>query len=401
MLDSAEAARRLGVKVSTLYAYVSRGVLPSYPAPDRRRSLFALEDIERLAHRARGGRQVETRLATVTTAVTQLTERGPLYRGVPAVDLANRSGFEAVAELLWESEPGPWDPVPVGRPPGPSPAVVLPWSAVMAGAADPLRADRQPAAVARAGRRVVATMVRATSRAAGRIDEDAELFDQGAGHAGSGPADEAAIADRLVHGLLGPSAPEAVVRAVDAALVLLADHELATSTLAVRVAASTRADCCDAVLAGLGTIAGPLHGGASGQAYALLVDAAAKGAGPALHDALRWHGLVPGFGHALYAGGDPRAAALLEHVDVLATEDHRRVLEDVRALVVEQGDVAPNVDFALAGLALATGMGPNAGSIIFAVARTAGWIAHYLEELHERPLRFRARAVYAAPSVPH
>ncbi|HUZ10251.1 MAG TPA: helix-turn-helix domain-containing protein [Acidimicrobiales bacterium] len=93
MLDSDEAARRLGVKLATLYAYVSRGLLDSHRSPDGRRSLFVLDDVEQLARRARGGRRVETRLATVTTSVTQLREDGPAYRGTPAVALATTASF--------------------------------------------------------------------------------------------------------------------------------------------------------------------------------------------------------------------------------------------------------------------------------------------------------------------
>ena len=84
MLTTDEAARRLGVKVPTLYAYVSRGLLVSHPDPGRRGSVFDLDDIESLAARSRGGRQTATRLATITTAVTQLDQRlGPIYRGAP------------------------------------------------------------------------------------------------------------------------------------------------------------------------------------------------------------------------------------------------------------------------------------------------------------------------------
>ena len=89
-------------------------------------------------------------------------------------------------------------------------------------------------------------------------------------------------------------------------MVLMADHELATSTMAVRMAASTRADIYDAVLAGLGTIAGPLHGGASQLAYSLLVDAERDGVERALDDTLRWQGVLPGFGHTVYKHGDAR-----------------------------------------------------------------------------------------------
>src|SRR5271169_1770623 len=105
MLTTEEAARRLGVKVPTLYAYVSRGLLESHRDPSRRGSLFDLAAIEGLAARSRGGRQTATRLATITTAVTQLDqELGPIYRGRPATDLAATAGFEEVAELLWRTD---------------------------------------------------------------------------------------------------------------------------------------------------------------------------------------------------------------------------------------------------------------------------------------------------------
>src|SRR5579862_8057748 len=110
MLESEEAARRLGVKLSTLYAYVSRGQLPSHRAADGKRSLFDVDDVEQLARRARGGRRVETRLATITTAITQLREdEGPAYRGQLAVDLVDQP-YEAVAALLWDEEHRPGQP---------------------------------------------------------------------------------------------------------------------------------------------------------------------------------------------------------------------------------------------------------------------------------------------------
>ena len=115
MLTTEEAARRLGVKVPTLYAYVSRGLLQSHPDPSRRGSLFDLGEIEALAARSRGGRQTATRLATITTAVTQLDQQlGPIYRGRPATELALTSTFEDVAELLWQTEAdGDWWPRPI------------------------------------------------------------------------------------------------------------------------------------------------------------------------------------------------------------------------------------------------------------------------------------------------
>jgi len=131
-LDSEEAARRLGVKLPTLYAYVSRGLLASHRAPDARRSLFDVDDVERLARRARGGRRVETRLATVVTAVTQLRPDGPAYRGVPAIELARRASCEEVAELLMASGPLDWSPVRLEPPPELPVAGLLSWAVVMA-----------------------------------------------------------------------------------------------------------------------------------------------------------------------------------------------------------------------------------------------------------------------------
>ena len=184
---------------------------------------------------------------------------------------------------------------------------------------------------------------------------------------------------------------------MDGALVLLADHELATSTLAVRVAASTRASVYDAVLAGLGTMAGPLHGGASELAYRLVSDAAERGTHAAVDEALRWHRHVPGFGHTVYRDGDPRATTLLTLLETVGSPARRRVVDDLVEVAAGQ-DLAANVDLALAALLHVADGPPDGGQCIFTVARVAGWVAHYLEELEQRPLRFRARAVYAVGS---
>jgi citrate synthase len=195
------------------------------------------------------------------------------------------------------------------------------------------------------------------------------------------------------------SAPDpALVRLVNAALVLMADHELATSTMAVRVAASTRADLYDVLLTGLGTIAGPLHGGASQQVTALLTEARLHGVERAVNDALRWQGVLPGFGHSVYKRGDARCTVLLGLFEEMASPVDVELVRDLVGLAADHDIPPPNVDLALAAMAWATGMPPDAGRTLFTVARVAGWTAHYLEELEERPLRYRARAVYAAPA---
>jgi citrate synthase len=209
------------------------------------------------------------------------------------------------------------------------------------------------------------------------------------------PSPTGSLASRLA-GRLTSSPGEALVRAVNAALVLMADHELATSTMAVRVAASTRADLYDVLLAGLGTIAGPLHGGASQQAYSLLADARLHGVDRAVNDTLRWRGVLPGFGHTVYKHGDARFGVLLGLFEEWAPAEDVEVVHAIVDLAHDHSIPPPNVDLALASMAWATGMPADAGRTLFTVARVAGWVAHYLEELGERSLRYRARAVYAA-----
>ena len=198
-----------------------------------------------------------------------------------------------------------------------------------------------------------------------------------------------ALTARLV-----PEPDAELVRAVNAALVLLADHELATSTVAVRVAASTRADLYDAVLAGLGVLAGPLHGGPQ-LAYGLLGDAERAGPERALDDALRWQTSFPASGTPC-TGGRPPLHRAQEHggraVVARASGRPGRLL----ALAAQPGHPGPNVDLGLGALLRAAGMAEDAGRTIFTIARVAGWTAHYLEELEERPVRYRARAVYAS-----
>ncbi len=378
MFTTEEAARRLGVKVPTLYAYVSRGLVQSHPDPARRGSLFDLADIENLAARSRGGRQTATRLATITTGVSQLDQQlGPVYRGRVATELARDSSFEEVAELLWQVDGGgDWSAPDLGVCPLPHALDRMRWALVLCGATDPLRSDLRPVAVARAARRAAAALTDAVGPPP--AEGDAGL----------------SIAARLAARLTAPSSA-VPTPAVNAALVLMADHELATSTMAVRVAASVRSDPYDALLAGLATLAGPLHGGASQQAHEMLVVAERDGVPRALNDVLREQGRLPGFGHSVYKSGDPRFDALLALAEPLLSDERRAIVHEVMALAAAHDVPLPNCDLALAALSWGTDMPPDTGRTIFAVARVAGWAAHYMEELTERPLRFRARAVYS------
>ena len=412
MLPSEEAARRLGVKVSTLYAYVSRGLLASHPEPGGRRSLFELGDIERMAMRQRGGRPAESGLAAITTGVTQLRPDGPYYRGRPATELASILTFEEVADLLWGAEAeGDWVSPDLGECPLGVVSDRMRWALVMCGATDPSRADLRPAAVHRAARRVIAalTEVVGPTRGAARSPADGQAADALRKGQRATPSIALRLAHVLTAGLTGGPADSVAgpgadhgpgqrvaqwTAALNAALILMADHELATSTVAVRVAASTRADLYDALMAGLATLAGPLHGAASQGAYELLVTVERNGAARAITDVLSRHDNLPGFGHKIYKERDPRFTPLWELARPLLSADRCALFLDILELAAANGVPPPNCDLALAALSWGTGMPPDAGRTIFTVARLAGWTAHYQEELQEPPLRFRPRAVY-------
>ncbi|MGC9963410.1 MAG: citrate/2-methylcitrate synthase, partial [Acidimicrobiales bacterium] len=265
--------------------------------------------------------------------------------------------------------------------------------ALAAGAtADPLRFDRRPDAVAAAGERIIAVLVDALP---------AEVTGSAGDTSSLNPSDDS-VAHRLWLRLCAaPGSPDQVA-VLNAALVLLADHEMASSTLAARVAASTWADPYLVVTAGLAALGGPLHGSVGDRLVPLLRDAADRGAAEAISGKWRLGETVAGFGHVVYTARDPRAEALWPLLqaawpDGLLIEATR----DLIGTVTAHGKTFPNVDLMLATLVASAGMVDGSAEVIFAVARTAGWLAHAIEEYGHR-LRFRLRAAYVgpAPAVP-
>ena len=171
------------------------------------------------------------------------------------------------------------------------------------------------------------------------------------------------------------------------ALVLLADHELNASTFAVRVAASTGASLAASLLAGLSALSGPRHGGAAEKMIELLGDVERSGAERAVGRWLAREQKLPGFDHPLYPNGDPRAAAILEHLSL------DPLLAGLRDVVTAATGGLPNVDFALAALTRACALPAAAAFRLFALGRSVGWAAHALEQSATGQL-IRPRAVY-------
>lgn len=386
MLSAEEAAARLGVKTATLYAYVSRGVLRRRRGPDGR-SRFDPVEIERLARRGRPRRAPGTSELVIESGVTALGEDRPYYRGRDALELAGRWQLEEVAGWLWTgaAEPvSPWRSLPAGVAAGRAaqaglPAEVLPLERLQLitpalATTDPLRHNLEPAAVIAIGQHLIAGMVDCLP---------------------GGPGPGATIAARLAAKL---GAEPELADVVRAALVLLADHELAASTLAVRVAASVRADPYAVIMVGLGAMGGALHGGASLSVEAMVAEARDPDHGRQLvGQRLRRGERIPGLGHIVYRRGDGRAGRLLELLRAAAGgHDRLAVVAAMQDEAVQRRLPGVNVDFALAALTQVAGMIPGAGEAIFAVARTVGWLAHALEE-YARPTRLRPRASYVGP----
>ncbi|MER7641491.1 citrate synthase [Streptomyces sp. NPDC126522] len=399
-LSTKETAELLGVKPDTVYAYVSRGQLSSRREPGGRGSTFDAKEVEALARRNRresSGSSGSGGELSVRTRITLIEKDRYYFRGVDATELAARHSYEEIAEWLWTGElrPGitftaPKAAVAVARravdalPEHAGPTDRLRVAAIAAATADPLRFDLSEDAVLGTARILIPTLV-------------AALPPVRRTHRDEGP-----LAHRLWARLSGRPADEASLRVLDTALGLLVDHDLAASTLAVRVAASARAHAYAAVSSGLGVLEGPLHGAASGLAHRLLLDVLDQGtAAPVVADELRSGRRIPGLGHRLYPGEDPRARALFALLeDIPGAAPALAAARDIVATTARHTPLHANVDLALAVFTVSSGMPSTAGETVFAVARTAGWIAHALEEYGERPLRMRPSGHYVGPRPP-
>ncbi len=374
-ISADDAMKRLGIRPQTLYAYVSRGRLEARPDPaDPRRSLYSTEAVERLAARRAGPRRAadvasnaiawgEPVLASSLTTIV----RGRLcYRGRDAIRLSEHATLEEAAALFWDA---PYAPTPR--------ETVIPDGA--------LKPRLFAALAARAG---VDPHTRGRSRAVLATDAASlleTLADAAANTAGG------AIHARLAAAWGLDARGEDMVRR---ALVLLLDHELNASTFSARVAASTGASLAASALAGLSTLSGPLHGASVNSVIKFIREGERLGGGAAVRARLDEGRALPGFGHPLYPDGDPRAAALLS-----ALNPHAAVTALCGA-VEDEGCEKPNVDLAIAALAVSCNFPEDAAFAVFAIGRAVGWLGHAMEQIETGALiRPRARYIGIAPEA--
>jgi citrate synthase len=397
-MPAADAAALLGVTRATLYAYVSRGYVRSQSVPGTSRERrYSRDDLERLRRRTEERRHPEAAAAhalqwgvpVLESAITLIDGQRLFYRGHDVLALARDRSIEEVASLIWtgrfdtplRTAAGTAIRMPTGE--------RLPYPAraqrglAVASAHDPAAFDLRPERVAACGWRILQFMTTA------------------AVHRGEAPRAGLTIDQRLARGWHVGARGADVLRG---ALILCADHELNVSSFTARCVASAGSDPYAVVIAGLAALAGPRHGGAGARVAAMLDSVRrARDVRAALAARFRRGEGADGFGHPLYRGGDPRAAAIMS----MLRERYPRSAELKFVLGVERAVLTlmrekPNLDFALAAAARVLELPGEAPLVLFGIGRTIGWIGHAIEQYAtDQLIRPRAKYVGSAPAADH
>lgn len=415
LMDAKAAMALLGIKPQTLYAYVSRGLIRALPSPGGKGSLYYRQDLEALQMRGRtrsATRNTAERAlrigggAVLKTSITAIAPEGPRYRGVLATDLAQMGRpFEDCAELLWNGVLPPQSlPWTVPEPPQPFGA----FANVIAATAP-----------ANNSRRLFALCVEALASCTGAHAEQKsgasvlaarQLMDvlvSAFGFLREVPGYERGraaepLAAKLLQSL-GAPVDEARVQLVDAALIICADHELAPSTFAARIAASAGADLYSCVSSALGAFEGLYTGLGCDLAEDLLRRSGTAGKYvESLQAITQRKQPLPGYNHPLYPDGDTRATFLLGLLRRIAAGDRQAQLPIACIEAAHKKlKVLPSLNVSLAALALVLRLPPRSPGALMALGRTAGWIAHaYEQRLAGFLVRPRAEYIGPAEAVP-
>ncbi len=390
-LTAKEAAAELDISISTLYAYVSRGLIHSEEGVGNTRAKrYRRDDIEALktrkALRKNPAKAVEDALHWGTPLLESgitLIENGRLYyRGHDALSLPQKHSFEEVATLLWQNNfdanalfsnntKFPFltevqthlthlSPIDAFQ-------IVLPLAAHQ----DLSGYDLQPAAVAHTGARILQL-------------ETAVITQQ---------TNQTSIAQALQQ-TWSPQQPHAT-DLINTALIYCADHELNVSTFTARTVASAEANPYAAVSAGLSALQGKKHGGFTERVDLFFREIGTPdNAYQTIANRLKRGAIIPGFGHPLYPEGDPRGRELLTQITAVFPQSPAvQLAQSVCKILKELNNSTPNIDFALVALAWAANLPRHAPLALFAIGRTAGWIGHIIEQYNQNQM-IRPRAKY-------
>jgi citrate synthase len=383
LLTARQTADRLGIKLDTLYAYVSRGRLRSVMVPGTRERRYRSEDVEAMLDTRSGVRlphssDPEALMPAIGSSICLIENGRFYYRGQDAVRLAESATLEETARLLWLEEAGPElsdASTPTrSRSADPSEGLIERCQIRLAqlGDEDFPALDLTRPRVIRTGRRILRELAACVAPAS---PLPAPIHRQ------------LAAAWKL---------REAGADLLRRCLVLIADHELNPSTFVARCVASTGASPYAVVLAALSALSGGRHGGDTARAEGLFRELVeARDPIAVMTPRLVRGDRLPGFGQLLYPEGDPRAIAILAALAQAAPEAHT-LAERAAEIGLRLTGRHPNVDFALAAAATGLGLPRNAALGLFIIGRTVGWIAHAIEQ-YESGVLIRPRARYLGP----
>src|SRR6186997_2906703 len=344
-------------------------------------------------------------------------DRGVLaYYGYDIHDLAKGATFEETCYLLWhgrlpnraelgdlQSQLAAARPVPeailrlMKQLPASDGMDMLRTLTSALGQYDPEVNDSSPQAQYRKAVRLTAQM--------GSIVATYGRLQAGGGHIQPDPA--LGHAANFLYMLKGERPNALATHAFDIALTLHADHELNASTFAARVSAATLTDIHSAIVGAIGTLKGPLHGGANAEVMRMLLDIG-KDAGVERAEAhvrarLARKEKISGFGHRVYHTEDPRATHLRRFSKTLGERSGEpqwfAMSQRIEEVVKADKKLNPNVDFYSATMFYSLGIPTDLYTPIFAVSRISGWTAHVLEQYKNNRL-IRPRAEYIGPPYP-
>lgn len=344
------------------------------------------------------------------TAISSVEQDSLTYRGYRIDELAEQASFEEVAYLLLHGElptaaqlrsfcaeldeyrtlPGPVVDVIAAIPRHAGGMDVLRTAVSMCGHFDPAEGDSRPALV----RRSTFLLAVVPSIIAARL----RLLD---GKSLVPPQPGLSHAAQFFHLAFGKTPAPLEERILNLTLVLYAEHEFNASTFAARVCASTLSDLFSAIVAGIATLKGPLHGGANEEAIKLINQfRSADEARRWTEEALKGKFKVMGFGHRVYKHGDHRARILEKYVDVLAQQRNERWRADVyhaiKNTVFERKGIYPNVDYPCGLVYFFLGLPIDIYTPLFVASRVSGWCAHVIEQRSDNRI-IRPRSRYTGP----
>jgi citrate synthase len=354
-------------------------------------------------------------IVATQSSISSIIDGVLTYRGINIDELATNASFEEVVYLLWHGElpkaseleqfkrelakqgvlPNEIVSLLKSLPTDSHPMTLLRTVVSALALFDPEAQDMSPEANRRKALKIqaqISTIVAAIQR----VRQGKEILS---------PKSEYDYAQNFLYMLNGEEPEPIAIEAFNKALVLHADHELNASTFSARVTVATLANIYSGVVSAIGTLSGPLHGGANEAVMAMLEDIGeVENVEPYIRKAIAEKRKVMGFGHRVYKTGDPRAKHLKTMSEKLTKLNGNSKLYDMSVMIddifTKEKGLLPNVDFYSASVYHSLGIARDLFTPIFAISRTSGWTAHILEQYANNRL-IRPRAEYVGPQMRH